>query len=286
MIPVPVLTPRLSSLWLWLVTPVYAGVGRKLVDSLKNETVVEDDRALEAFRVRPRGIHDAIARALAFEDMTIAQTRWSDEAFAEKASYGGVRQGSRLVDTRSTAVALPATEAFAPIQAIGGETGWYKGAALWRLRGLLDVLVGGPGLRRGRRDPAGLEVGDAVDFWRVEAFERDRLLRLKAEMKVPGRAWLQFEVSDGPSGAGSTIAQTAVFDPSGLFGLVYWYGALAFPRLHLRRHAAEHRRGGVCRATLTIDSAVRTWPESAQTRHTFRSSLRCHGGGTQSDRAA
>ena len=107
MIPVPVLTPRLSSLWLWLVTPVYAGVGRKLVDSLKNETVVEDDRALEAFRVRPRGIHDAIARALAFEDMAIAQTRWSDEAFAEKASYGGVRHGSRLVDTRSATVALP-----------------------------------------------------------------------------------------------------------------------------------------------------------------------------------
>ncbi len=228
MIPVPVLTPRLSSLWLWLVTPVYAGVGRKLVDSLKNETVVEDDRALEAFRVRPRGIHDAIARALAFEDMTIAQTRWSDEAFAEKVSYGGVRQGSRLVDTRSAAVALPATEAFAPIQSIGGETGWYKGAALWRLRGLLDVLVGGPGLRRGRRDPVGLEVGDAVDFWRVEAFERDRLLRLKAEMKVPGRAWLQFEVSDDPSGTGSTITQTAVFDPSGLFGLVYWYGLWPF----------------------------------------------------------
>lgn len=228
MIPVPVLTPRLSSLWLWLVTPVYAGVGRKLVDSLKNETIVEDERALDVFRVRPRGIHDAIARALAFEDLTIAQTRWSDEAFAEEASsYGGVRHGSRLVDTRSAVVALPAARAFAPIQAIGGGTGWYKGAALWRLRGLLDVLVGGPGLRRGRRDPVGLEVGDTVDFWRVEAFERDRLLRLKAEMKVPGRAWLQFEVTDGDGGR-STITQTAVFDPSGLFGLVYWYALWPF----------------------------------------------------------
>ena len=228
MIPVPVLTPRLSSLWLWLVTPVYAGVGRKLVDSLKNETVVEDDRALEAFAVRPRGIHDAIARALAFEDRAIAQTRWSDEAFAEKASFGGVRHGSRLVDIRSATVLLPPARAFAPIQAIGGATGWYKGAALWRLRGLLDVLVGGPGLRRGRRDPVRLEVGDTLDFWRVEAFEQDRLLRLHAEMRVPGRAWLQFEVSAGANGRGSTITQTAIFDPSGLFGLVYWYGLWPF----------------------------------------------------------
>ena len=228
MIPVPVLTPRLSSLWLWLVTPVYAGVGRKLVDSLKNETVVEDDRALAAFRVRPRGMHDAIARALAFEDMAIARTRWSDEAFAEKAPFGGVRRGSRLVDTRAVVVPVAPGQAFAPIQAIGGETGWYKGAFLWRLRGLLDVLAGGPGLRRGRRDPVGLEVGDTLDFWRVEAFERDRLLRLRAEMKVPGRAWLQFEVSAGAGGNSSTITQTAVFDPSGLFGLVYWYGLWPF----------------------------------------------------------
>jgi len=207
---------------------VYAGVGRKLVDSLKNETVVEDDRALGAFEVRPRGIHDAIARALAFEDRAIAQTRWSDEAFAEKASFGGVRRGSRLVDIRSAAVVLSPSRAFAPIQAIGGATGWYKGAALWRLRGLLDVLVGGPGLRRGRRDPVRLEVGDTLDFWRVEAFEQDRLLRLHAEMRVPGRAWLQFEVSAGANGRGSTITQTAIFDPSGLFGLVYWYGLWPF----------------------------------------------------------
>jgi hypothetical protein len=228
MIPVPVLTPRLSSLWLWLVTPVYAGVGRKLVDSLKNETVVEDHRAHEVFRVRPRGIHDAIARALAFEDRAIAETRWSDEAFAEEASFGGVRHGSRLVDTRSATVALAPARAFAPIQAIGGETGWYKGAQLWRLRGLLDVVVGGPGLRRGRRDPVGLAVGDTLDFWRVEAFEPDRLLRLYAEMKVPGRAWLQFEVSPVAEEGGSTITQTAIFDPSGLFGLVYWYGLWPF----------------------------------------------------------
>jgi len=228
MIPVPVLTPRLSSRWLWLVTPVYAGVGRKLVDSLRNETIVEDPRASEVFAVVPRGARDAIARALAFEDRAIAETRWSDEAFAEQPAYGGVRHGSRLVDKRSIVVPATPAEAFAPIQTIGGETGWYKGALLWRVRGLLDVLVGGPGLRRGRRDPVGLKVGDTLDFWRVEAFEPDRLLRLHAEMKVPGRAWLQFEVTVTDDDRHSTVVQTAIFDPAGLFGLVYWYALWPF----------------------------------------------------------
>jgi uncharacterized protein YbjT (DUF2867 family) len=222
MIPIPVLSPRLSSLWLWLVTPVYAGVGRKLVDSLRNETVVLDDSALRTFDVRPRTAAEAIARALANEDSEIAQTRFSDEAFAVPTAYGGVRRGSRLVDSRSIVVRVPPEIAFEPIQRIGGETGWYKGALLWRLRGLIDVLVGGPGLRRGRRDPVGLRVGDTLDFWRVEAFEPGRLLRLAAEMKVPGRAWLQFEVS-GDGRGGSIVTQTAIFHPSGLFGLVYWY---------------------------------------------------------------
>jgi uncharacterized protein YbjT (DUF2867 family) len=226
MLPVPVLSPRLSSLWLWLVTPVYAGVGRKLVDSLRNETVVRDTRALDVFPVRPRGAREAIARALANEDREIAETRFSDEAFAERSSYGGVRLGSRLVDRRSAPVPHPPVVAFAPIQRIGGETGWYKGALLWRLRGLLDVLAGGPGLRRGRRHPTLLRVGDTLDFWRVEAFEQDRLLRLRAEMRVPGRAWLQFEVER--DAGGSVVTQTAIFEPVGLFGLLYWYGLWPF----------------------------------------------------------
>ncbi|MEZ5098923.1 MAG: SDR family oxidoreductase [Thermoleophilia bacterium] len=221
MLPVPVLTPHLSSLWLGLVTPVYAGIGRKLVDSLRNETLVRDDRSLSVFPVRPRGYRDAIARALVNEDREFAETRWSDEAFADRVPYGGERRGSRLVDSRALAVAAPPAAAFAPIQRIGGDTGWYRGGLLWRLRGALDVLVGGPGLRRGRRDPVGVRVGDTIDFWRVEAFEQDELLRLQAEMKVPGRAWLQFEVRPHPRG--SEITQTAIFDPSGLWGLVYWY---------------------------------------------------------------
>jgi uncharacterized protein YbjT (DUF2867 family) len=227
MIPVPVLTPRLSSLWLWLVTPVYAGVGRKLVDSLRNETVVHDRRALEVFDIRPLGVREAIARALVNEDRELAETRWSDEAFSPRRPYGGVRRGSRLVDARSLRVPVPPAAAFAPIQRIGGTTGWYEGKLLWSLRGLLDRLVGGPGLRRGRRDPVGIRVGDTIDFWRVEAFEQDRLLRMVAEMRLPGRAWLQFEVAPQDAG-GSTITQTAIFDPHGLFGLVYWYALWPF----------------------------------------------------------
>jgi len=222
MVPVPVLTPRLSSLWLHLVTPVYAGVGRDLVDSLRNETVVNDARALEVFPVRPRSSANAVARALANEDKEIAATRWSDEAFAPSPGYGGARYGSRLVDSRSVRVPHAPAAAFAPIQQIGGRTGWYVGARLWEFRGALDVLAGGPGLRRGRRDPVGIRVGDTIDFWRVERFEQDRLLGLVAEMKVPGRAWLQFEVEPDDSG-GSIIRQTAIFDPAGVPGLAYWY---------------------------------------------------------------
>jgi hypothetical protein len=112
-------------------------------------------------------------------------------------------------------------EAFEPVRRIGGETGWYYGNWLWRLRGFLDLLVGGVGVRRGRRDPERLVPGDALDFWRVEAVEPDALLRLSAEMKLPGRAWLQFEVE--PDGDGSLLRQTAIFDPRGLLGLAYWY---------------------------------------------------------------
>ena len=222
MVPVPVLSPRLSSLWLGLVTPVHAGIGRKLVDSLRNRTVVLDPSALAAFPVRPLAFAQAVTRALANEDRAFAETRWSDEAFAQAQPYGGERRGSRLVDSRSASVAATPAAVFAPIQRIGGETGWYEGALLWRLRGWLDVLVGGPGLRRGRRDPVGIRVGDTIDFWRVEAFEQDALLRLAAEMKVPGRAWLQFEVRASGDGS-SEITQTAVFEPNGLFGLAYWY---------------------------------------------------------------
>ena len=223
MISVPFLSPRLSSLWLGLVTPVYARVGRKLVDSLRNPTVVTNTHAREVFAIQPRGVSDAIARALVNEDQELTSTRWSDalSSSGRPQRWGGVRFGTRLVDSRGVEVAVPIEAAFAPIQRIGGRTGWYYGNWLWRIRGWLDLLVGGVGMRRERRDAVDLRVGDPVDCWRVESLEPNRRLRLVAEMKLPGRAWLEFEVE--PTSKGSLIRQTAIFDPVGLTGLAYWY---------------------------------------------------------------
>jgi uncharacterized protein YbjT (DUF2867 family) len=241
-IPVPVLTPRLSSLWLGLVTPLYARVGRKLIDSMTVPTVVREDAALQAFAIRPQSVDEAIAQAIANEDREFAATRWSDalSASGEPRDWGGVRFGSRLVDSRTVPVRVPPAEAFAPIARIGGQTGWYYATWLWRLRGLLDLLAGGVGMRRGRREPSRLRRGDALDWWRVEAFEPNRRVRLFAEMRLPGRAWLEFEV-DSEDG-GSIIRQTAIFDPVGLTGLLYWYAVYPLHRLifagMLRRIAA------------------------------------------------
>ena len=231
MIRVPVLTPFLSSLWLGLVTPLYARIGRKLIESIVHSTVVRDKSALTVFDIRPIGIEAAVRRALAYEDRQFAATRWSDafSSSGESPSWGGVQFGTRLVDTRTAKVRMPPALAFKPIQRIGGATGWYAWNWLWRLRGFLDLLVGGIGVRRGRPASENLHVGDAIDFWRVEAFEPNRLLRLSAEMRLPGRAWLEFEVDGDDSSA--TIRQTASFDPVGLSGRIYWY-ALA-PLHHL-----------------------------------------------------
>jgi hypothetical protein len=122
-------------------------------------------------------------------------------------------------------VNVPAETAFEPIRRIGGQTGWYYGDWLWRVRGFLDLLVGGVGMRRGRRHPTNLRAGDALDFWRVEAIEPGKRLRLAAEMKVPGRAWLEFEVMEDEGR--SQIRQTAIFDPRGLSGVAYWYALYA-----------------------------------------------------------
>jgi uncharacterized protein YbjT (DUF2867 family) len=223
MIPVPILTPRLSSLWLGLVTPIYARVGRKLIESMRNPTLVRDTSALTAFNIQPMGLKDAVKRALHHENLEYAATFWSDalSSSGKPASWGGVRFGTRLVDSRVVHVPVPPAMAFAPIQRIGGSNGWYFASFLWQVRGFFDLLVGGVGLRRGRRDPYALVAGDALDFWRVESIEPGRRLNLVAEMKVPGRAWLQFDVE--PTSDGSVIRQTAIFDPAGLSGLFYWY---------------------------------------------------------------
>jgi uncharacterized protein YbjT (DUF2867 family) len=248
MIRVPVLSPRLSSLWLGLVTPVYARVGRELIESTRNATVVDDDSARRLFpALRPRGIREAIERALLNEDRALALTRWSDAlSSGDTRQWGGESFGSRIVDSRSTHVPQGPRQAFEPIRRIGGETGWYYGSWLWRLRGFLDLMAGGVGVRRGRRDPRHVVPGDALDFWRVEAFEADALLRLSAEMKLPGRAWLQFEVE--PDGEGSLVRQTALFDPLGLVGLAYWY---ALYPLHQLVFAGMLR--GIVRAMPPVD---------------------------------
>lgn len=194
---VPFLTPRLSSLWLGLVTPLYVRVGRKLVDSICHATIVEDRSALTEFKIRPCGFREAIAAALAAEGQHL------------------------MTDSRTVHVSASPAKAFNAIRRIGGTTGWYYANWLWQLRGWLDSLLGGVGLRRGRRDPDTLRVGDPVDFWRVEAIEPGRLLRLAAEMKLPGRAWLEFEVIGDSTG--SIIRQTATFDAKGVLGRAYWY---------------------------------------------------------------
>ena len=221
-IPVPVLTPRLSSLWLALVTPVYARVGRRLIDSIRHPTVVNDDRAARHFSVRSKGVLAAMIEAIAEEDAAFAASAW-DAAHAARVprGWGGRRIGTRLVDARQARSDRPPPQAFAPIRQIGGRRGWYFADWLWSVRGLLDRIVGGPGLRRGRRDPEWPIVGDAIDCWRVEAFLPDRRLTLRAEMRLPGRAWLEFEVV--PEADGSIVRQTAVFDASGLMGLLYWF---------------------------------------------------------------
>lgn len=235
LVPVPVLTPRLSSLWLGLVTPLYARVGRRIIDGVRNATVVASDEARKAFAVRPRPLREAVARALRLEDAELAATRWSDalsSSALRPSRWGGARLGARIVDSRAVHVTAPPPRAFAAIRRIGGRRGWYHANGLWRLRGWLDLLVGGVGMRRGRSDPESLREGDPLDFWRVEAFEEDRLLRLRAEMKLPGRAWLQFEVT--PRGEGSEIRQTAVFDPAGLAGRLYWHALYPIHALMFR----------------------------------------------------
>jgi uncharacterized protein YbjT (DUF2867 family) len=231
MISVPVLTPYLSSLWLGLVTPVYARVGRKLIESIVHPTVVRDDSALRAFAVRPMGVDEAIMRANADERAQATRTRWTD-ALSSSGSlprWDDVQFGRRLIDARTAPVASSPATTFGRIERIGGDTGWYALNWLWRLRGFLDLLSGGVGMRRGRASPSTLRVGDTVDFWRVEAIEPNRRLRLAAQMKLPGRAWLEFEVTG--TGASAVIRQTATFDPIGVAGRAYWY--LLLPVHHL-----------------------------------------------------
>lgn len=224
LLPVPLLTPRLSSLWLGLTTPVYARVGRELVDGLRTATVVNDTTAKTVFPIRPVGLRDAIARGIEEEDSDFAATPWSEAALASGTvlRWGGVRIRSRLVHSAAVDLPVGPEAAFAPIRRIGGVRGWYYGDWMWRLRGLVDLALGGVGMNRGRMDPENLAAGDVLDCWRVDICEPNVRLRLAAEMKLPGRGWLEFDVTPRDGGA-SRIRQTAVFDPTGLWGRFCWH---------------------------------------------------------------
>jgi len=225
-VPVPVLTPRLSSLWIGLVTPVTPAIARPLAEGLRNRVVCRDDRAR---RLMPRdllGIDEAIERSLRRADERAIETSWSAAGqIPGDPEWAG---GTVFTDERSVEVHADAPCVFGAICRIGGGHGWYAADILWRIRGWMDQLVGGPGLGRGRRDPEEVRYGEALDFWRVIGIERDRRLELIAEMKLPGEAVLGFEIRpSGADGAGPcTLIQTAKFRPKGLLGIAYWYAVL------------------------------------------------------------
>jgi uncharacterized protein YndB with AHSA1/START domain len=234
LLPVPVLTPRLSSLWVNLVTPIPSSIARPLVEGLRNENIVRNNLARELFpSIQPVDYRTSVNRALEQLEASTVETAWSDALSTSQRDVAPVvltDQEGMIIEHRSRIVYAPPESVFQAFTGLGGKRGWLYMDWAWRLRGLADRVVGGVGLRRGRRDPAKLRVGDALDFWRVEAVEPGRLLRLRAEMKVPGKAWLQFTAT--PRDGGTTLLeQTAFFAPKGLAGLLYWYALYPIHRV-------------------------------------------------------
>jgi hypothetical protein len=227
-VPVPVLTPGLSSLWIGLVTPLPTGLARPLVESLVNEVVLEDDAADQLMPHRTIPFREAVGLALErIKDLDVATT------WASAGGSGGEPEdpqdgdpawsgGTVFTDRRVLRSDASPEELFAAVCAIGGDRGYGDRRLLWNLRGLADKAVGGSGLRRGRRHPTQLHVGEVVDFWRVEELEAPHLLRLRAEMKLPGEAWLEFRIREADDGRGTVLEQLARFHPRGLSGRLYW----------------------------------------------------------------
>jgi uncharacterized protein YbjT (DUF2867 family) len=227
LIPVPVLTPHLSAHWVNWMTPVNAGIVYPLIEGLRNEVVVRDDTARRLFPdIEPVDYDTAVRRALASLEAGQVETSWADGLTSSCGNAAPVeltRDQGMDIERRQRVVDATPEDVYAVFSGLGGNRGWLYADFLWRLRGIADRLVGGPGFRRGRRDPETVRVGDALDFWRVEAVDTGRLLRLRAEMKLPGKAWLQFEAQ--PRSDGQTLlTQTAYLAPKGLSGLAYWYG--------------------------------------------------------------
>ena len=234
LISVPVLTPRLSSYWVNIVTPIPAVIARPLIEGLRNENVVHDASAAALFPdIHPVGYRIAVERALARLEVRDIETAWSDALSTSQGAATPVQLTTHegmVIERRERVVSAAPARVFDVFTGIGGARGWFYMTWAWQIRGFLDRLIGGVGLRRGRRDPDRLRVGDALDFWRVEAVEPHASLLLRAEMLVPGKAWLQFQVT--PRDDGSTLlSQTAFFAPKGLAGWGYWYGLYPFHAL-------------------------------------------------------
>lgn len=223
LIPVPVLTPKLSSYWVDFITPIPASYSHPLIEGLRSEVVVRDESARAVFDVALISYRDAVRSAFRHLLEGDVETAWSDALANTTPGTALISEEGLIAERRTVDVAASADTLFRCVCALGGQQGWLYANWAWRLRGLIDRMMGGVGLRRGRRHPQELRPGDALDFWRVEVLEERRLLRLRAEMKLPGRAWLQFACV--PMGdADSVLVQTAYFEPRGLAGLLYWYG--------------------------------------------------------------
>jgi uncharacterized protein YbjT (DUF2867 family) len=246
LISVPLLTPRLSSYWVHLVTPIPASIARPLIDGLRNEVIVRDTLAQQLFpQIKPMDYASAVSQTLADLEAHHIETSWSDALASSQGDIVPVAlstQEGMIIERRQQIVPTLPNIVFKMINRLGGQTGWLYLNWTWRLRGWLDRLVGGVGLRRGRRDPKTIRVGDAIDFWRVEAVEPGQRLLLRAEMKLPGRAWLQFE-SHPHTNEQTRLVQTAFFAPKGLLGLAYWYLLYPIHRLifaGMIRNLAQH----------------------------------------------
>ena len=248
-LPVPVLSPGLSSLWVGLVTPLPPSVARPLVESLRHEVTVSGGGTGLDFEATP--YREAVRRAI---DTGPAATRWSD-AGGHRPSLPvegdpGWSGGTEFVDRRVVPTDAGPEHLFWAFSRVGGHNGYYGLNWAWRLRGLLDQMVGGAGLRRGRRHPSAVRVGEAIDFWRVEEVRPETSLRLRAEMRLPGEAWLEWRAIEAPHG--TDLVQTATFRPRGLWGRIYWYVMLpahsfVFPTMARRIAAVAEERGYSCR---------------------------------------
>lgn len=288
----PVPHPEWSARFVDLVTPIPYAIARPLIDSLRTSMVVRDDRARRDFTVEPMGFHESVELALQRVATDQVETTWASSLASLSADIQPRRQlalhEGMLFERHRRHAHASADRVFAVICALGGDDGWPAGNLLWQVRGLIDRLSGGVGMRQGRRHPRELRLGEPLDFWRVEALEPPHLLRLRAEMKLPGRAWLQFEVL--PDEHGSRVEQTAFFEPHGLSGYLYWYAVRPFHRFifpGLIRAVQQRAEEAEAAAVTHVDAAdgggaLPIRPRDARVAHPARAdAARPHGPGAR-----